>query len=191
MALAERLFHADSEAVVDLLGLLGGGGAADAVWRLALAGIDRLLRDLGLEDEAALEVLESMQDAFVREHHADARLKKQMSDRLRREQPDLETLLDARLDPGDPPDHPLAPALAVFERRSQALAPVVGELAAAAAAGRLDLTLAELAPSFAHMFVNRLLRSGNRAQELVLYDFLLRLTRSRRMRRRALAESAP
>jgi len=187
MALAERLFHADSEAVVDLLDLLGGGGAADAVWRLALAGIDRLLGDLGLEDEAAIEVLESMQDAFVREHHADARLKKQMSDRLRREQPDLDALLDA----GDDRGHPLAPALAVFERRSHALAPVVGELAAAAAAGRLDLTLGELAPSFAHMFVNRLLRSGNRAQELVLYDFLLRLRHSRRMRRRALAESAP
>jgi len=42
--------------------------------------------------------------------------------------------------------------------------------------------LAELAMSFAHMHVNRLLRSAQRAQELVLYEMLDRLYASRAAR---------
>ncbi|HEX6202965.1 MAG TPA: thiopeptide-type bacteriocin biosynthesis protein, partial [Thermoanaerobaculia bacterium] len=183
VVLAERVFQADSEAAVAVLDLLEGDGSADVAWRLALAGIDRLLADLGLDDDAALAVLESMQASFAREHRADGRLKKQMSDRLRGEQADLERLLAA----GDDPAHPFAPALAVLARRSRALAPIVAELSAEIAAGRVGLSMAELAPSFAHMSVNRLLRSNPRAHELVLYDLLLRLAQGRRMRRRALA----
>jgi len=40
------------------------------------------------------------------------------------------------------------------------------------------LPLAELAASFLHMSINRILRSAHRAQELVLYDFLARLYQS-------------
>ncbi|HEY1639542.1 MAG TPA: lantibiotic dehydratase C-terminal domain-containing protein, partial [Streptosporangiaceae bacterium] len=44
-------------------------------------------------------------------------------------------------------------------------------------------SLAELAISLAHMHVNRLLRSAQRAQELVLYEMLDRLYTSRAARR--------
>ena len=44
------------------------------------------------------------------------------------------------------------------------------------------MPLAELAPSYLHMHANRLLRSAQRAQELVLYDFLARLEESRAAR---------
>lgn len=180
---AERLFHADSEAVVEILDLLEGDAAADARWRLALVGLDRLLADFGFEGEAAEALLEGMQAGYAREHRAGADLKKQMSDRLRRESDSLERLLDA----GDDPSHPFAPALAAWRRRSEALAPVVAELESGVEAGRVDLPLEALFPSFAHMSVNRLLRSNQRAQELVIYDFLHRLTRSRRLRARARA----
>lgn len=185
LVLAERLFQADSEAVVEILDLLEGDASADLVWRLALVGIDRLFADLGLEGDEALGVLGIVQELFAREHRVDTRVKKQLSARLRREQAELERLLEA----GDDPSHPLAPALAAFGRRSEALAPVVAELDAGIAAGRVELSLAQLAPSYSHMFVNRLVRSDARAHEMVLYDFLVRLRHSRRMRARALAGS--
>lgn len=185
VVLAERFFHADSDAVVAILGLLEGDASADVVWRLGLVGVDRLLDDLGLAGEAKLAVLERMQRSFAVEHRADVRLKKQLSARLRREQEEIERLLEA----GDDPRHPLAPALAALRRRSHALAPVVADLAAGVASGRVELPIVELAPSFAHMFANRLLRSDARAHELVIYDFLHRLGQSRRMRERALAEA--
>ena len=49
MALSERLFTADSDAALELIGLTPGDGGADARWRVTLLGIDRLLDDLGLD----------------------------------------------------------------------------------------------------------------------------------------------
>jgi hypothetical protein len=43
--------------------------------------------------------------------------------------------------------------------------------------------MTELAASYAHMHVNRLLRSAHRAQELVLYEFLDRAYSARAGRR--------
>jgi len=48
-------------------------------------------------------------------------------------------------------------------------------------------TLAALASSYLHMFVNRSLREAQQAQELVLYDFLSRLYESQAARRKGRA----
>jgi hypothetical protein len=52
---------------------------------------------------------------------------------------------------------------------------VCSELRALNDRGRLWTPLEDVASSLLHMHANRLLRSSHRAQELVLYDFLLRL----------------
>jgi hypothetical protein len=64
-----------------------------------------------------------------------------------------------------------------------ALAPAAQELRAAAGAGRLSAGIPELAMSLAHMHVNRMLRSAQRAQELVLYELLGRAYSSQAARR--------
>ena len=69
--------------------------------------------------------------------------------------------------------------LEALRRRSLQLAPVTAELRQLSQAGRLSATLADIARSFAHMHVNRLLRSAHRAQELVLYELLDRAYSSR------------
>ena len=61
---------------------------------------------------------------------------------------------------------------------------MVAELKACEQAGELTLPLAELAPSALHMHANRLLRSAQRAQELVLYELLGRAYSSQAARRR-------
>ena len=53
------------------------------------------------------------------------------------------------------------------------------ELKACAEAGRLSVSLASLATRHIHMHANRLLRSAQRQQEMVIYDFLARLYDSR------------
>lgn len=176
--LAERMFQVDSEAVLAILENLEGMEAADARWRLTLAGIDRLLSDLGFTGDAKLGMLKMMHDSSAREVRADAVFVQQLAERLRRERRSLESLLE----PFDPA-HPLAPGLAALEQRSQRLAPAVAELQAREREGRLTASLGELTLSFVHMFANRLLRSEGRAHEVVLYDFLYRLQLSRAARR--------
>jgi lantibiotic biosynthesis protein len=173
--LAERLFHADSEAVLALADLFPEDARGDVRWRLALFGMDRLLTDLGFDLVTRRAVVRKTRDAFAAEFCADADFKHQLGDKFRPERKGLEAVLDQ----AGGADARLAAGLEVLRRRSERLAPVTAELRACARAGRLSTPLTELAPSYLHLHANRLLRSAHRAQELVLYDWLSRLYESR------------
>jgi thiopeptide-type bacteriocin biosynthesis protein len=179
IVLAEQIFHIDSEAVLELLALFPEDARGDVRWRLALCGMAMLLADLGFDPATRPAILQRIRDAFTQEFQADANLKHQLGARFRQERHGLE----ASLDPTRSAEGPLAPGLAVLRRRSERLAPVAAELKACEQAGGLALPLAQLAPSYLHMHANRLLRSAQRAQELVLYDFLGRLYESQAARR--------
>jgi thiopeptide-type bacteriocin biosynthesis protein len=188
--LAEELFHADSDAVLAIVEGLEGIEGAEARWRLALRGIDRLLTDLGFAGRDKLGLLKTMQESSAREINADAGFIHQLAERLRRERRSLAGLLETGIE-ADPAD-PLAPGIAALGERSRRLVPLVAELQARERAGRLTAPLADLALSLVHMFANRLLRSEGRAHEVVLYDFLYRLHLSREAgeRRRGLDRAA-
>ena len=173
MPLSERLFQADSNAALALIEGISGDGAGDARWRLALRGMDQLLDDLGLDLPAKLALLRDVRAAFGREFNVSTPVEKQLGDRFRKHRAEL----DALLDPARDAESALAELLPVFSRRSLELRPLAEELRAASP--RLTLPLAQLAGSYLHMHANRLLRSAARPQELVIYDFLVRLYESR------------
>jgi thiopeptide-type bacteriocin biosynthesis protein len=179
MLLAERLFQADSEAVLELLSLLPGDEGADARWRLMLCGMDRLLSDLGLGLEARLQVVTELRESFGREFQVERTIERQLNERFRKERRSTEELLCSRA--GTPV---LARGLEVLQRRSDKLAPTLAGLKALATAGRLGIPLAGLAGSFLHMHANRMARAAARAQELVLYDLLNRHYSSQAARQR-------
>jgi thiopeptide-type bacteriocin biosynthesis protein len=79
----------------------------------------------------------------------------------------------------------------VLSRRSALNAPIVDELLELERGGRLNQTLGELAPSYIHMHVNRIIRSAQRAHEMVLYDFLYLLYESRSARERKSGTKPP
>jgi thiopeptide-type bacteriocin biosynthesis protein len=172
--LAEQLFHADSLAVLELLSV-ANDARAEVRWHMAVAGIDRLLVDLGLDVNDRFAVMKVVAPAFAREFRVDAALRKQISDKYRDERRELESLLE-----GTGNSTTLASSIApILSRRSARLQPVAKALKALEQSGRLERPLADLAASFVHMHVNRLFPSAHRAQELVLYDFLRRNYESR------------
>ena len=173
--LAEQIFHADSEAALEIVEQLERGEAgADERWRLTLRGMDLLLDDLGFDLAAKLAVLQQARKSFAQEFRADERFIGQLGDRFRQERQSLTALLD----PAREAESELAAGLQVLRRRSQRLAPICAELRAA----ELAAPLATLALSYLHMHANRLLRAAQRAQELVIYDFLARLYQSQTAR---------
>ncbi len=182
MTLSEKIFWADSEAIAEILTMLEGDTGLDARWRLTLLGMARLLDDLGLDAETQLATLERIRGAFGEEFQAkQIGLDHMLGKRFRQERKALEELFD----PGAlAAGHPLGPGIEVLDHRSVVLAPIAAKLAEAASAGQLTTTLPDLAGSYLHMHANRFLRSAARAQELVLYDFLLRLKRSQAARQR-------
>ncbi|HEY2270352.1 MAG TPA: lantibiotic dehydratase [Streptosporangiaceae bacterium] len=177
--LAERVFHADSDAVLAIVRQLTGDAGAELRWRVALRGIDLLFDDLGLALEQKLAIARRARHGYGSEFGADGDFSREVSRRYRTERASVEALLDPQRDP--PAE--LAPSIQVLRQRSMVLAPAVQELRAAAAAGRLSVDIPDLAMSLAHMHVNRMLRSVQRVQELVLYELLSRAYASQAARR--------
>ncbi len=133
--------------------------------------MDRLLDDLGFDLQTRLLVPHQIRDSLAAEFHVEADFAHQLAARFRTERRGLERLLD----PPVVPDSSLAAGLEVLRQHSRHLAPVVSQRQACARAGGLSVSLQELAGSSLHLHANRLLGSAHRAQELVLYEFLLRL----------------
>ncbi|MGI9166898.1 MAG: lantibiotic dehydratase [Pyrinomonadaceae bacterium] len=170
ITLAERFFHVDSEVVLEMLGMLEPGDAgADERWRLTLAGIDRLLTDFGFDPKDKCAIMKLARERFGREFRVEKNVVGQLSEKFRKERQSLEELLRAEIG-----DHSLAPGLELFRSRSERLAPIIAELKSSEVAGRLSFPLRELVLSYIHMHANRLLRSAQRQQELVIYDLLAR-----------------
>jgi len=175
ITLSEQLFAVDSEAVLSLLETHPGDEGASLRWRLALLGMDTLLEALGLSLEQKLAVAGRCRKAFGAEFKVNARFENQLGQRFREERRELERMLDAApTDAG-----PWKAGLDILARRGALLRPIAEQLHAAEREGQLTLPMAELAESFLHMHANRMLASDQRAQELILYDFLARLYRSR------------
>lgn len=177
--LAERIFHADSDAVLAIMGQLTGDAGAELRWRAALRGIDLLFDDLGLTLEQKRAIAGRARRGYGSEFGAGGDFSREVSRRYRTERAAVEALLDPQRDP----PAGLAVSLRVLHQRSMALAPAAQELRALAGAGRLSVDIPELAMSLAHMHVNRMLRSAQRAQELVLYELLGRAYSSQAARR--------
>ncbi len=179
MEVAERIFHVDSDAVLELLPFLEGDEGANWRWKLAFWGTDRLLDCFGLDSDEKATLLRELRAKYGKEFSAHLLFfRYQLADRLRKDRPELLTLLDT---PGAAES--AHPGAAVLRARSERLEPLVAELRALEADRRLSVPWMQLTFSFVHMHMIRLLRSHHRAHELVLYDFLDQLYRSKRARK--------
>jgi lantibiotic biosynthesis protein len=168
---AEDIFFADSEAVLDVLQELEGDEGLDIRWRVAILGIDRLLSDFGLDERAKKDAMRLWCEVSQKEFKVDMPGKRQLGDRFRAERHKLESLLD------ELPEHSEEWEFArqAFERRSARNAEPCQRLRQMAEQGKLPRPVTDLASSYVHMHVNRLIRASQRAHELVLYDFLSQL----------------
>ena len=179
--LAERLFEADSDAVLQLLQLLAAEeGGEDMRWLLAVRGIDQLLGDLGLEFPAKCALMKLLSGRFTAEFRGDDTLRHWLGNRFRQERAVLEGLVGS----GQATFPWMAQVDALFRSRSERSRSAINELHALSRAEKLSAPWEELAASFVHMHANRLLRSAHRAQELVLYEALHRTYTSQLARQR-------
>ncbi len=176
--LVEAVFWRDSDAVLDIIDLLDGDAGATARWKLCVRGIDSLLDALGLDDAARAKVCSEGRESIGRELRADTLLWSKIGEKFTKERADLELMFDR--DPARDAGHEYAQGFEILARRDAAIAKLGDELRARDAAGELTPRLADMAWSLVHMHANRLLHASQRAQEMVLYDFVRRLHDARR-----------
>jgi thiopeptide-type bacteriocin biosynthesis protein len=175
--LVERMFHADSDAVLELLARLEPGEEGqEERWRIALVGAHRLLVDLGLEGSDRFAVVSELRTSRGRELGWGHTEWVKIGKRFRVERDLLAQLLESA--PAEPSLLALGqfrPGLEVLEARSRVVTPLGDELRKLDLAGRLTVPLTDVASSLLHMHLNRILRGDNIAQEAVICDFLARM----------------
>jgi thiopeptide-type bacteriocin biosynthesis protein len=164
--LAEQIFHADSEAVLDILRHVAGADSSTR-WRAALLGMDRLFADFELGVDERRAVARRALAGYRAELGADRTFRRAVAAHYRAQRASIEALLD-----GDDAVEQSPALAAAIQRRSEQVVPVAHELRRLDELGRLSVTVPELVMSLAHMHVNRMLRSAQRTQELVLYELL-------------------
>jgi thiopeptide-type bacteriocin biosynthesis protein len=185
MELAERFFHADSEATLEFF-LAGLGGDASTRWRLVHVGMDLILSDLGFGTSEKHRLLKQVRDSFAQELGVSGAYERPLGDKYRQERAHL----DAALARAESSDAAFEHGLRSLERRSERVRAVAAELRSAAEDGELTTSIESIAASYVHMFANRVLRSAARPQEFVIYDFLERAYESQLARARK-AGAAP
>ncbi|HEU4404173.1 MAG TPA: lantibiotic dehydratase [Polyangiaceae bacterium] len=172
VALAERFFHLDSEATLELV---EGGSLDDSAgrWRAALVGVDRLFGDLGLDVGARLRLVTRLSDACRGELGLTEAAARRLDARFRAERPGLGALYAGE-----------GGALhAAFTERSRRSVGLMRGLEKASREGALHVSLEAFAATLAHLHVGRLVSGALRPVELIVYDFLRRLYRSQIARR--------
>jgi thiopeptide-type bacteriocin biosynthesis protein len=183
LLVAEELFHADSEAVLDILQELAGDEGLDVRWRVGLMGVDRLLNDSGLDDEAKRRTVQRWRHRLQDDFKTDAAGKKQLAERFRAERRKVESSIDESQEGSVG-----LFAKQAFQRRSALNIQAFEKLRALDAQGKLIVNVVDLLASYAHMHMNRLIRASQVAHEFVIYDFLFQLYESK-LARQTRAES--
>jgi thiopeptide-type bacteriocin biosynthesis protein len=148
IARIETLFAADTQAVVAALPY------ATQRWQIAAWGTDRLLDDLGVDK---LALLERSSRWLGEELDAGRATRDALARKTRETRAELDTIFD---------DATPRPWQEAYEERSRIIASL---------GLRID---DDIASSLVHMHLNRMFRSQKREQERVLYDLLLRRSRS-------------
>jgi thiopeptide-type bacteriocin biosynthesis protein len=163
--LAERIFEADSEATLAVIEAFRSD--AEARWRMAFVGMDRLLSDLGLPNKDKREVAARARRAQEHRFIGGAELGRQLGRKYRPLRAELDELIVT-------PAARYAPALAAFARRSARVAPLAGALRDLDRRGKLARSYVDIAVTLLHMSAIRAVRGSVNAQEVVLYEFLER-----------------
>jgi thiopeptide-type bacteriocin biosynthesis protein len=156
---SEAVFTADSPAAAALIDLQRGGSFAHDQVTLAVLSADDLLASLGLAPEDRLSVYRSM-----------VLVSRAGGAEYRGRQRDLRRLLQPQSGASPP-----TPVDLVLARRRRRLDPVARTLSSLERDGALQRPVRELAPSFVHLHINRLLGT-DRATENTVVE-LLRRTR--------------
>lgn len=154
----EHLFWVDSRIYLDFLDQTEGDEREEVKWLYGLLNIDRLLHAAGLSVSRKKMLIEKVRNAFAEEFKMDRRLKSQIDVRYRTCRKKLEKFLEEH--------HPLHRIFTPYEAGICTLWREISDRIADPAAFEQVLI------SCMHMTVNRLISSGQRLHELVMYDFL-------------------
>ncbi|KZN60390.1 lantibiotic dehydratase [Pseudoalteromonas luteoviolacea] len=174
MSLVESLFMHDSRLIAQTCGLIDAFGE-HVRWRVALACTHRLLNLFEYSDDARLKLVSHLRDAFGREFNETSALRKQLGNRYREYQTQMDDdFIKLVPEQAQQCDEAQSAILAILEQWQASVAPVIEVLNRQITEGQLNCTRNSLLSSLLHMHNNRMFKAYGREQELVVHDLLRR-----------------
>jgi thiopeptide-type bacteriocin biosynthesis protein len=174
MALIESLFMLDSELIARTCGLIDEYGE-DIRWRVALQCTNKLLTLFNYNESAKFNLISSLRVGFGNEFNETSHLRKQLGNRYRDYQTQLEDdfvkLADLTQLPDDEAQNAIAQLLNLWQQQAQ---PVVAQLNEMLEEDKLNCSRDSLLSSLLHMHNNRMFKAYGREQELVIHDLMRR-----------------
>ncbi|WP_188133777.1 lantibiotic dehydratase [Chitinophaga sp. CF418] len=167
MELSERIFYHDSEAVLGCIDLLEGEEGENYRWLIAIRGVEMLLQDFGYSLPEKSAFLKRLQYHFFQEFGGGQTLQTQLNSSYRKYMRQISSFLDPEQDT----NNEIGDATALLAIRSSHIRQAIQD----APVERWD----NLIGSYIHMFLNRMLLSNQRKQELVIYHFMNKYYESR------------
>lgn len=181
MEMSETLFFYDSRMIVDMLDMIEGDEGERIRWLFGLRTVDSLLEDFGYSMEEKYDLVTRLRENFGMEFGMNRSLKEQLEKKFRQDREEITNLLNRSNDE----ENQMLPLFELIDRKSREVAPIAKEiLTMYDNKTPAPFMLNDLMGSYSHMLVNRLFKSKQRMQEMVLYDFLHRYYKSEIARRK-------
>ncbi len=177
---SEDYFFLDSTMIIELLNLIEGDEGEEIRWLFGLKAIDSLLNAFNYDDESKLNLLEKLKISFGNEFNMSRQLKKQLDIKFRKEN---NKIIDF-LNPESQLKQLYSPLYEIIRKKELLTKEIAEKIFFLKRKNKLELEVDYLMSSYIHMLMNRLFKSNNRLHEMVIYDFLFRIYKSKCARKR-------
>lgn len=165
----ELFFSYDSIACVRILSLLEGDKGDEIRWQFAVKGVNDILNLFGLDIYQKKEITFAMNAFILKEFPLDKKeIKKDLSSKYRSNYDKVHLALQPVLES----THEFYPVWQIFSERNKNMNHCIEFITNLELIGKLSVNRTEIISSYIHMFLNRFLRSKQKLQEMVIYDFL-------------------
>jgi thiopeptide-type bacteriocin biosynthesis protein len=168
---AEDLFFHDSNMTLEMLKLIEGDEGEQYRWHFACMAVDSLLSDFNYSEQEKLNLMERFQHGFGQEFGMNNHLKVQLDKKFREERGLMRTYL---LKVNDF----YQPFYDILDKKSSVSNKVIKRIISLHQNNNLEQDLNNLLGSYIHMLLNRIFKSKQRLNEMVIYSLLFRFYRS-------------
>ncbi|WP_316839786.1 lantibiotic dehydratase [Pedobacter gandavensis] len=182
MEQVETIFSQDSAAVLKMISQMQQTENENFRWMWAIKSIDELFKAFNVSLDHKFEIIDSLRASFAQEFNANKLLKSQLDTKYRQHRDQMDKWLENEgllaVDLNE------LQAIRILFERTIVMRPVAHNLSQISSMENAEVSLENLLSSLIHMIVNRVITSQPRLHEMIIYDFISRLYKSKIARKK-------
>ncbi|HCT29627.1 MAG TPA: hypothetical protein DIW31_02585 [Bacteroidales bacterium] len=167
----ESIFFFDTQATILLLNQIEGDEGETYRWHYACLAVDFFLNDFGFSEDEKLQLLDRLQYNFGQEFGMNAQLKVQLDEKFRKERPQMRSFLLRESDIYEP-------FYQILKQKYINTKDIIERIKAIKLKNELEVEFNDYIISHIHLMLNRIFKSKQRLNEMVIYSLLYRFYKS-------------